>query len=134
MMDLAEYGDVVAEVAAFLVQRAQAARESGVPAEAIALDPGYGFAKNGEHNLRLLAGQRRLAELGYPLLVGWSRKRTLGDITGRPVDQRLPASLAAALKAVSLGAKVLRVHDVAATVDALKVCAAIDAATIPATA
>jgi dihydropteroate synthase len=134
MMDLAEYGDVVAEVAAFLVQRAQAARESGVPAEAIALDPGYGFAKNGEHNLRLLAGQRRLAELGYPLLVGWSRKRTLGDITGRPVDQRLPASLAAALKAVSLGAKVLRVHDVAATVDALKVWAAIDAATIPATA
>ncbi|HEY8876530.1 MAG TPA: dihydropteroate synthase [Roseateles sp.] len=133
MMDLAVYGDVVAEVAAFLAQRARAARESGIPAEAIALDPGYGFAKNGEHNLKLLAGQRVLAELGYPLLVGWSRKRTLGDITGRPVDQRLPASLAAALKAVSLGANLLRVHDVAATVDVLKVWAAVDAATIPAT-
>lgn len=133
MMDLAVYGDVVAEVAAFLAQRAQAVRESGVPAEAIVLDPGYGFAKTAAHNLKLLAGQQRLAELGYPLLVGWSRKRTLGDITGRPVDQRMPASLAAALKAVSLGAKVLRVHDVAATVDALKVWAAVDAATIPIT-
>ncbi|MGM9479634.1 dihydropteroate synthase [Roseateles sp. NT4] len=133
MMDLAVYGDVVAEVAAFLAQRAQAARDSGIPADCIALDPGYGFAKKGEHNLGLLAGQRHLAQLGYPLLVGWSRKRTLGDITGRPVDQRLPASLAAALKAVSLGANLLRVHDVAATVDALKVWAAVDAATIPAT-
>jgi len=130
MMDLALYGDVVAEVGAFLAQRAQAARDSGIPAEAIALDPGYGFAKNAEHNLRLLAGQQRLTELGCPLLVGWSRKRTLGDITGRPVDQRLAASLAAALRAVSSGANVLRVHDVAATVDALKVWAAVDAAKI----
>lgn len=134
MMELAVYGDVVAEVAAFLAQRAQAARDSGIPADCIALDPGYGFAKTAEHNLRLLAGQRRLAEVGYPLLVGWSRKRTLGDLTGRPVEQRLPASLAAALRAVSAGAHVLRVHDVAATVDALKVWAAVDAATIPATA
>lgn len=131
MMDLAVYADVVAEVAAFLEVRAQAARDLGIPADCIALDPGYGFAKNAEHNLRLLAGQQRLTELGYPLLVGWSRKRTLGDITGRPVDQRLPASLAAALRAVSAGANVLRVHDVAATVDALKVWAAVDAATIP---
>lgn len=130
MMDLALYGDVVAEVGAFLAQRAQAARDSGIPADAIALDPGYGFAKNAEHNLRLLAGQQRLTELGCPLLVGWSRKRTLGDITGRPVDQRLAASLAAALRAVSSGANVLRVHDVAATVDALKVWAAVDAAKI----
>lgn len=133
MMDLALYGDVVAEVAAFLRQRAQAAQACGIPADGIALDPGYGFAKTAAHNLQLLAGQRRLAELGYPLLVGWSRKRTLGDITGRPVDQRLPASLAAALRAVSAGANVLRVHDVAATVDALNVWAAVDAATIPAT-
>lgn len=132
MMDLAVYGDVVAEVAAFLAQRAQAARDSGIPADCIALDPGYGFAKSADHNLRLLAGQQRLTELGYPLLVGWSRKRTLGDITGRPVDQRLPASIAAALRCVSAGANVLRVHDVAATVDALKVWAAVDAATIPA--
>ena len=131
MMDLALYGDVVAEVGAFLAQRARAARDSGIPADCIVLDPGYGFAKNAEHNLKLLAGQQRLTELGYPLLVGWSRKRTLGDITGRAVDQRLPASLAAALRAVSAGANVLRVHDVTATVDALKVWAAVDAATIP---
>lgn len=131
MMDLALYGDVVGEVGTFLARRAQAARELGIPAECIVLDPGYGFAKSGEHNLRLLAGQQRLVELGYPLLVGWSRKRTLGDITGRAVDQRLAGSLAAALRAVCAGAKVLRVHDVAATVDALKVWAAVDAATIP---
>ncbi len=134
MMDLAVYGDVVAEVAAFLAQRAWAALDAGIPAESIALDPGYGFAKSSQHNLTLLAGQQRLAELGYPLLVGWSRKRTLGDITGRPVDQRLPASLAAALRAVSAGANVIRVHDVPATVDALRVWAAVDAATIPPTA
>lgn len=131
MMELALYGDVVSEVGALLAQRAQAARDAGIPADCIVLDPGYGFAKNAEHNLQLLAGQQRLTELGYPLLVGWSRKRTLGDITGRAVDQRLPASLAAALRAVSAGAKLLRVHDVTATVDALKVWAAVDAATIP---
>lgn len=134
MMALAAYGDVVAEVGDFLVQRAQAVQSAGIPADAIALDPGYGFAKTAAHNLQLLAGQQRLAELGYPLLVGWSRKRTLGDITGRPVDQRLPASLAAALRAVSAGANVIRVHDVAATVDALKVWAAVDAAKIAPTA
>ena len=131
MMNLATYGDVMAEVGSFLAARAQAARDAGIAAENIALDPGYGFAKTAEHNLKLLGGQQRLAELGYPLLVGWSRKRTLGDITGRPVDQRLAASLAAGLRAVSAGAKVLRVHDVAATVDALKVWATIDAVTIP---
>ncbi|MFN3302455.1 MAG: dihydropteroate synthase [Roseateles sp.] len=134
MMALAAYDDVVAEVGDFLAQRAQAALAAGIPADAIALDPGYGFAKTSVHNLQLLAGQQRLAGLGYPLLVGWSRKRTLGEITGRPVDQRLPASLAAALRAVSAGAKVIRVHDVAATVDALKVWAAVDAAKITPTA
>lgn len=134
MMDLADYGDVVAEVGAFLAERAAAVRAAGVPADAIALDPGYGFAKRAEHNLRLLAGQQRLAALGHPLLVGWSRKRTLGEITGRPVEQRVAASVAAALRAVTAGAHIVRVHDVAATVDALKVWAAVDAATIPATA
>lgn len=134
MMDLADYGDVVAEVGAFLAERAAAVRAAGVPADAIALDPGYGFAKRAEHNLRLLAGQQRLAALGHPLLVGWSRKRTLGEITGRPVEQRVAASVAAALRAVTAGAQIVRVHDVAATVDALKVWAAVDAATIPATA
>lgn len=128
MAEMAVYDDVVAEVGTFLAQRARAAQDSGIPAECIALDPGYGFAKTAEHNLQLLAGQRRLTELGYPLLVGWSRKRTLGELTGRPVDQRLPASLAAGLRAVVAGARVLRVHDVAATVDAIKVWAAVDAA------
>jgi dihydropteroate synthase len=132
MMDLADYGDVVADVAAFLAARAQAARAAGIPADAIVLDPGYGFAKRAEHNLRLLAGQRRLLALGHPLLAGWSRKRTLGDITGRPVGERVAASVAAALRAVAEGAQIVRVHDVPATVDAVKVWAAVDAATIPA--
>ena len=131
MMDLAVYDDVVAEVSAFLGERAQAARQAGMAAERIVLDPGYGFAKTSAHNLTLLAAQHRLTELGYPLLVGWSRKRTLGEVTGRPVDQRGAASLAAALRAVSEGASIVRVHDVPATVDALKVWTAVDAATIP---
>ena len=90
-------------------------------AERIVLDPGIGFAKSAQHNLALLARQAELLVLGRPLLVGWSRKGTLGLITGRPVHQRLAASVAAALAAVAKGASVLRVHDVAATVDALKV-------------
>ncbi|RTL35042.1 MAG: dihydropteroate synthase [Burkholderiales bacterium] len=133
MMDLADYGDVVAEVAAFLAGRVEAVRAAGIPTDAIVLDPGYGFAKRAEHNLALLAGQRRLLALGQPLLAGWSRKRTLGDITGRPVGERVAASVAAALRAVTEGAHIVRVHDVPATVDALKVWAAVDAATIRAT-
>lgn len=115
------YGDVVTEVAGFLAERAQALRALGVAADRIVLDPGIGFSKLPEHNLALLARQGELMRLGYPLLAGWSRKSTLGAITGRPVNERLPASLAAALAAVMQGARVLRVHDVAATVDALKV-------------
>jgi dihydropteroate synthase len=115
------YGDVVGEVAVFLQQRAHVVREAGVAAERITLDPGIGFGKTSAHNLALLARQRELLGLGYPLLVGWSRKRTLGDLTGRPVGDRLVASVAAALAAATHGARVLRVHDVAATVDALKV-------------
>lgn len=134
MMELAVYGDVVAEVAAFLATRAAAARAAGIAADCIVLDPGYGFAKTAAHNLELLAGQQRLTALGYPLLAGWSRKRTLGELTGRPVDERLAASLAAGLRAVSAGARVLRVHDVTATVDAIKVWAAVDAAKIAPTA
>ncbi|MEO3691489.1 dihydropteroate synthase [Roseateles paludis] len=125
MAQLAEYVDVVGEVAAFLRERADAVRAAGVAAERVSIDPGYGFAKTHEQNLRLLARQAELATLGHPLLVGWSRKRTLGEITGRAVTERLPASLAAALKAVQHGAHILRVHDVAATVDALKVWQAV---------
>lgn len=121
MQALVDYGDVVAEVAAFLVDRAGALREAGVAAERIVLDPGYGFAKTTAQNFELLARLQELQGLGYPLLIGWSRKRAIGDVTGRPVDQRLAGSLAAALAAVARGARIVRVHDVAATVDALKV-------------
>ena len=121
MQGLVDYGDVLAEVAAFLSGRAAALRRAGIAAERITLDPGYGFAKTPEQNFELLRRQGELLALGYPLLIGWSRKSSLGVLTGRPVGERLPASLAAALLAASHGARVLRVHDVAATVDALKV-------------
>jgi dihydropteroate synthase len=121
MQQLANYGDVVADVAAFLSARAARLLALGVQRERIVLDPGIGFAKRHEHNLELHRRLDELAGLGYPLLVGWSRKASLGTITGRPVQQRLAASVAAALAAAQRGAAVLRVHDVAATVDALKV-------------
>jgi dihydropteroate synthase len=121
MQQLANYGDVVADVAAFLSARAARLLALGVQRERIVLDPGIGFAKRHEHNLELHRRLDELARLGYPLLVGWSRKASLGTITGRPVQQRLAASVAAALAAAQRGAAVLRVHDVAATVDALNV-------------
>lgn len=115
------YGDVLVEVAEFLGTRAATLEAAGVQSDRIVLDPGIGFGKTVEHNVALLARQRELLSLGYPVLAGWSRKSTLGILTGRPVDDRLAASLAAALAAAQHGAKVLRVHDVAATVDGLKV-------------
>ncbi len=121
MQSQLDYGDVVAEVGDFLGRRAASLRRLGVSAERITLDPGIGFAKSVQHNLELLQRQPELLALGYPLLAGWSRKSTLGAVTGRPVGDRLAASLAAALGAVHQGARIVRVHDVAATVDALKV-------------
>jgi dihydropteroate synthase len=115
------YDDVVTEVAHFLLQRADALRASGIAAERIVLDPGIGFGKTAEHNLTLLRRQGELLSLGLPLLAGWSRKNTLGLLTGRPVGERAFASVAAALACVQRGAQVVRVHDVAGTVDALKV-------------
>lgn len=115
------YGDVMAEVTVFLRERLQALRVRGVAIERIALDPGIGFGKTVEHNFELLRRQRELLALGAPLLAGWSRKSSLGTLTGRPVEERLVASVAAALAAVQQGARIVRVHDVAATVDALKV-------------
>jgi dihydropteroate synthase len=115
------YGDVVADVADWLARRHAAVGAAGVAAERVALDPGFGFGKTLEHNLALLAGLGRLADLGRPLLVGLSRKSSLGAMTGRPVDERLAASLAAALLAVERGARIVRAHDVAATRDALAV-------------
>jgi len=118
------YGDVLAEVSNFLRSRAAALATAGVQAERIVLDPGIGFGKTVEHNLALLARQPELLALGHPLLIGWSRKSSLGVLTGRPVGDRVAASVAAALAAAQHGAKVLRVHDVAATVDGLKVMSA----------
>ncbi len=114
-------GDVVVEVSTFLGERLAALKAKGIVAERIVLDPGIGFGKSVEHNLLLLKRQKELLPLGRPLLLGWSRKSTLGAITGRAVAQRLAASLAAALAAVQNGARIVRVHDVAATADALKV-------------
>jgi len=121
MQQRPRYDDVLVEVAQFLGERQDALRERGVADERIVLDPGIGFGKSVEHNLDLLRRQRELLTLGSPLLVGWSRKSTLGAITGRDVAHRQAASVAAALAAVQAGARIVRVHDVAATVDALKV-------------
>jgi len=121
MQDEPRYDDVVAEVRAFLAGRAEAAMAAGVARERIVLDPGFGFGKNDAHNLRLLKELGAIANLGFPVLAGWSRKSTLGRLTGRPAQERLPASLAAALLAVLGGAKILRVHDVRETRDALRV-------------
>ena len=116
-----QYVDVVDEVAAFLREREAALLARGINAERITFDPGIGFGKSVPHNIELLRRQPELLKLGRPLLVGWSRKSTLGAITGRDVGEREAASVAAALAAVQLGARIVRVHDVAATVDALMV-------------
>ena len=120
------YGDVVADVLAFLAARHALLRARGVAADRIAIDPGIGFGKTVDHNLALLRRQRELLVLGAPLLVGWSRKSTLGTLTGRALQERRDASVAAALLAVQRGANIVRVHDVAPTVDALAVWWAIE--------
>lgn len=115
-------GDVVSQVVDFLNQRASALTDFGVDAQRIVLDPGIGFGKTVAQNFSLLAHQRPLLALGYPLLAGWSRKSSLGHVTGRAVPaERISASVAAALLAVERGARVVRVHDVRQTVDALSV-------------
>lgn len=121
-----QYQDVVAEVTAFLGQRIEAARQAGIARERIVVDPGFGFGKNTGHNLELLQGLRSIAGLGQPVLVGLSRKSLFGKITGKPVADRVSASVAAALLAVERGAALVRVHDVAATRDALLVLNAIE--------
>ena len=120
------YGDVVAEVKAFLFERVGAARAAGIAPERMVIDPGFGFGKTLEHNLELLRHLREFDALGVPVLAGWSRKSSLGKITGKSADDRLAASIAAALIAAQNGAAILRVHDVAATRDALAVLAAVE--------
>ena len=122
------YASVVDDIADFLAQRAQVCQDAGLDPRHIVIDPGFGFGKTLEHNLRLLADLERLAELGFPVLAGLSRKSMLGAITGRKrPDQRLAASIAAHLIAADRGAAIVRVHDVAETVDALKVRSAVRA-------
>jgi dihydropteroate synthase len=119
MQQQLDYVDVVAEVATFLRERCAALEHAGVQAQRITVDPGIGFGKSAEHNLELLRRQDELLALGRPLLVGWSRKSTLGAVARRAVGERLGSSVAAALLAVQRGARIVRVHDVAATADAL---------------
>jgi dihydropteroate synthase len=122
MQQQAHYGDVVAEVIAFLAGRIAAMTDAGIARNRLCIDPGLGFGKTVAHNVALIQNIGRIErELGLPVLAGLSRKATIGAITGRPVEQRLAGSIAGALAAVSQGAAVLRVHDVAETVDALKV-------------
>jgi dihydropteroate synthase len=115
------YDDVVEEVIEFLASRASLLESAGVERRRIVLDPGFGFGKTVEHNKALLHGLPQLAALGYPVLAGLSRKRMLGDFTGRAPAQRVAASVAAALIAVQNGANLVRVHDVRETVDAINV-------------
>jgi dihydropteroate synthase len=122
------YDDVLAEVSAFFDERVRALVAAGVERARIVLDPGFGFGKTLEHNLALLSRLDEMSCEGLPILAGMSRKSMLGEITGRPVDQRLIASVAAALIAAERGARILRVHDVAEARDALSVWQAVVAA------
>jgi len=119
------YSDVIADVSDFLRERVSACRAQGIPSERIILDPGFGFGKALAHNLALLRRLPELGGLGYPLLVGMSRKSMVAQLLNRPVDERLSGSLALAMLAAERGAAIIRVHDVAATVDVLKVLAAV---------
>lgn len=126
MQEAPSYHDVVAEVHAFLAQRVFACEMAGIPKARLVLDPGFGFGKGLDHNLALLARLEQLLDLGCPLLAGLSRKRMIGELTGREVDARAAGSAAAALVAVQRGARIVRVHDVAATRDMLAVWAAVE--------
>jgi len=120
-----EYGDLIVEVKQFLKERADALLAQGVDHERIAIDPGFGFGKSLTHNLQMLAEFDTFSELGYPVIAGISRKSMLGKITGREADERLAPSIAAALMAADRHAKIVRVHDVPETVDALKLWEAV---------
>lgn len=125
MQDAPHYDDVAAEVAAFLQQRVDACVVAGISRERIVLDPGFGFAKTLQHNLELFSRLPELHALNLPLLVGVSRKSMVGSVLDKPVDQRLYGSLALAVMALERGGKIIRVHDVAQTMDALKMFEAV---------
>jgi dihydropteroate synthase len=129
MQDNPQYDDVVSQVCAFLVARAQQCQRAGIDAAQIALDPGFGFGKTVQHNLSLLKHLRQLADTGYPVLAGLSRKSMIQRLLGREPDARMPASVSLALEASARGASIVRVHDVLPTVDALRIRAAVAHAT-----
>jgi dihydropteroate synthase len=119
------YTDVVAQVYDFLAERIEWAQARGIPRQRIAIDPGIGFGKTRDHNLEILRNLERFATLGCAILIGVSRKGFLGSITGRPVSERAASSVAASLEACLRGARVVRVHDVAETADAIRVWTAL---------
>lgn len=125
MQKAPQYNDVVKDVAKFLRERVEKCVSAGIDRSRIVIDPGFGFGKSHAHNVELLANLRQLQSIGLPLLVGLSRKSTLGDITGRDVEERMPASIAAAVIAQLNGARIIRVHDVKETVDALRITSAV---------
>ncbi len=125
MQDAPHYNDVAAEVIEFLQQRVQACEQAGIQRHKLLLDPGFGFAKNLQHNLELFQRMPELLQLQLPLLVGVSRKSMIGQVLDKTVDQRLYGSLALAVMALERGARILRVHDVAATMDAVKIYQAV---------
>lgn len=128
MQDAPAYQDVVAEVGAFLQERVDVCVAAGIDRERLLLDPGFGFAKTLEHNLVLFRHLQALHGLGLPLLVGVSRKSMIGKVLGREVDERLYGSLALAALALAKGARIIRVHDVAATVDVMRMISAVEMA------
>ncbi len=125
MQENPRYRDVVSDVGDFLRARLQAAQAAGIPAQRLVIDPGFGFGKTLEHNLELLRGLKKLQSLGAPILAGLSRKSLIGKALGLPVEGRLYASVALALMAVQNGARLVRVHDVGPTVEALRMWQAV---------
>jgi len=126
MQQAASYNDVVGEVKAFLADRSAVCERAGIAHDRIVLDPGFGFGKTVGHNLAVLHGLAEIVALGYPVMIGVSRKSTIGALTGRDVAERIAGSVAGALAAVARGAAIVRVHDVRETVDALKVWRAVE--------
>lgn len=126
MQENPRYDDVTTEVRDFLAARVRACVAAGIPSGHIVIDPGFGFGKTVAHNLELLARLDEIVALGQPVLVGLSRKSVVGKVTGAAVDERLPGSLAAAVLAVGRGARILRVHDVAETVQAVAFATAVN--------
>jgi dihydropteroate synthase len=121
MQDRPEYGELPREIIDFLDERVHACGDAGIDADRLIVDPGFGFGKNDQHNLKILANLGEFRALQRPLLVGLSRKRTLGKLAGKKADELVAAGVAAAVIAVSNGANIVRTHDVRPTVDALRV-------------